>query len=116
MGYIHWINTDGTERIEEAKFEPDWDEMRDFVGGYIEHVNVLYKGKQTAMYVHEEGRIIDLPINPVATDIYMANTRAREAAGKGAFKWPEGVKVISLDPRPDLPPSIHGPAVVMENL
>ena len=38
------------------------------VGGYIERVEIQYKGKKWCnMWINEEGRIINLPFNPKAT-------------------------------------------------
>jgi hypothetical protein len=37
------------------------------VGGLIEYVRCRYNGKKADMVVNEEGRLIGLPINPIAS-------------------------------------------------
>ena len=44
--------------------------MQGFVGGFIEYVYFLgYGGKRREMVVNEEGRLIGLPVNPIASII-----------------------------------------------
>ncbi len=78
-GRVHWIPCDVHEPVHIAKQddEPDWDVMRKYVDGYLEHVSVLYKGKSAHMYVNEEGLIHGLPTNPRATAVYFAAARQR---------------------------------------
>ena len=129
MGTIHWIATDGTVTTEEADKAPNRKWMQRFVGGNIEHVSVLYKGHfPTHMYVNETGRLDNLPINPTATEIYYAASRYRgveptdpEAVRRDTERFaaelgapPEAI--ITVDPQPDLPPAIHGPAVLLEGI
>ena len=74
---VHWITDEGAVAIQKNATLPDWDVMTKYIGGHIEHVTVLYKGKSTAMYVHEEGRLKWEDRNEVATQIYFAASRAR---------------------------------------
>lgn len=118
MGYIHYFDTEGNESIEDAREPLSLEEMQAYVGGYIELVHVLYKDKPTYMVVHDEGRILGLPINEKATDIYLeASRRNPERAKELEREWEAmGAKIIKLDPRPDLPRAIHGPAIVYEDI
>lgn len=129
MGKIHWIPTEGPERIEESDTAPSNEEMKAFVGGWTEHVNVLYEGVfPTSMFVKDDGRVLNLPVNRVATEIYwaaskargvdLANKEERDADAK-AFWESRGIdpdQVHNIDPRPDDPPFIHGPAVLLEGI
>jgi len=138
MSRVHWINVDSTVRIEENAESPTFNAMKDFLGDNAEHVTVLYEGKRASMFVHEMGRVIGLPRNRLATEIYFAASRARgidpvaEFVKKGttgmkpgditmsgsAFELPEGwpadTKITNLDPTPNEPPGIHGPAILLE--
>ncbi len=128
MGTIHWIDTDGTTREETAHSMPNWELMQKFVEGYIEIVNVYHNGAMHQMLVNDEGRMRDMPMNKVATEIYFAASRARgveptdpEQAKADADKWAKSLGadpdfVVHLDPKPDLPPGIHGPAILLENI
>ena len=125
-GYIHWLAVGKPERIEEATKEPALEAMQDFVGGFTEHVNVLYKGKQTSMFVHDEGATLGFPVNEEATKIYWAMSAARgvdladkeqrEADQKAFWARFGNVKHIDLNPTPDQPPMIHGNAIVLEGI
>lgn len=127
--YVHWIDPEKDEIIEEATMPPVWDAMVEFLGGQPESVTVLYKGRRTLMFVHEMGRVIGLERNPAATEIYFAASRARgadpmaefekrgttdmrrEDVDDGPFK---GAEIINMDPTPNEPPGIHGPAILLE--
>jgi len=41
--------------------------MQAAVGGLIEYVYIRYNRKKTIMVVNEEGRLIGLPVNPIAS-------------------------------------------------
>ena len=131
MSKIHWIPVDPTEpiRVEESTTMPSRDDMMEFVGGWLEYVNVLYEGHfPTSMIVNEEGRLRGLEPNNRATEIYWAASKARgvdlgDAAQRradwDAYARSLGVDpdaVVSLDPQPDLPPYIHGPAIVLQGI
>ena len=62
------LRTDGTE--EEFKFKgkhPRLKEMQDVVGGYIE---LVYLPQGKCMVINEEGKLLGLPVNNLATKIY----------------------------------------------
>jgi hypothetical protein len=127
-GKIHWIKGDGTKTVEESEQTPTFHKMKDFLGDHPEHVSVLYEGKLTSMFVHEFGRIVFDERNPTATDIYFALSRAQgfdpesltsEMETDAARQWADhlGVppeNVINLDPAPEKPPGIYGPAILLE--
>ena len=130
-GTVHWIRPGGTVVVETNVQSPSFDKMKEFLDGHSEHVSVLYKGKPASMFVHEFGRILGLPRNAVATEIYFAASRARgrdpiaEFERKGTTDpksedaipdgWPTlATQVINLDPTPNEPPGIHGPAILLE--
>jgi len=126
MGQVHWIPARGEGRVERADSSPSLKAMQAWCAGFVEHVTVLYKGKRASMYVHDEGRIIGLPVNKAATEIYWAASRARgvepsdqveREADKQAFS--ERFKAdftVDLDTRPNDPPFIHGNAVLLEGI
>lgn len=128
MGKVHWIGTDGGYGIEDSNAVPDTEAMRKFVGGYLEFVHVFHNGSMHYMIVNDEGRLKGLPVNKPATEIYFAASRARgveptdpEQSKADADNWArsKGIDpkaVIHLDPRPDEPPGIHGPAILLENI
>lgn len=125
-----WIRPDGTEEHHDTPGEPSLDEMQKFVGGFIELVTVLYKGKKCHMIVNENGIAEGLPVNETATEIYYAASRARgveptddaqreadskaqlEGLAKNLGVKPEDITQIKLGP-PGAP-KIHGPAIVLE--
>ena len=128
-----WIQPDGSEFEKEVGPEgPNWQEMRQFFGDYVEHVSVLYQGKRCSMFVAESGMINQLPINDKATDIYWANMRAqgceptdpesldkfeRNAVERMAAAFGHDgaeVNVIKLGAQTG-PSRIHGPAVVCDD-
>ena len=106
--------------------------MQDFVGGHIEIVSVLYLGKKAHMIVHEEGMILQLPVNGTATEIYHAATKARgvdplnpEALKKDreAFYCQmaknlgierDNLEVVEMGHEEGIAPMIYGPAIVFE--
>lgn len=89
LGSVDWPDDPGLERI------------RDLVvpllsGGDLERVRVWHNDIYTDMFVDENFIDKSLPANPIATDIYRANTMAH------------------VKPTPDLNtlPHIHGTAVL----
>lgn len=63
---------------------PTLEKLQQAVGGWVEHVRVLDRIEvgifiYTSMYVHEEGRLNGLPVNPKATEIYHRNMKAQAA-------------------------------------
>jgi hypothetical protein len=75
------IAVDGTETdYPDIKGKPDihWAyECLGYPNRMIERVNVLYEGKPAELLVDEEGLLYRRPVNPKATDIYRAASRAR---------------------------------------
>lgn len=47
------------------------------VGGHMEHVTVLFNNRESDMFVHEEGRLLGLPRNEKATEIYLTAWKKR---------------------------------------
>lgn len=64
-------------------------------GATLEHVAVLHEGERRDMFVDDHGSIKGLPRNEAATEIYRANSMARDP---------------KLDP--ETLPAIYGPAVL----
>lgn len=54
--------------VEEVDWDYKW--IKDFVGGWIEHVTL--DGRQIGLYMNEEAKLLDppLPVNGVATALY----------------------------------------------
>jgi hypothetical protein len=127
-GRVHWINGDGTERIEETDEGPSFEAIKDFLGGWSEHVSVLYDGRPTSMFVHELGRSAFKERNPLATEIYFAASKARgvdpedkvaEIKEVEATAERLGIPVENityLDPEPQKPVGIYGPAILLEGI
>jgi hypothetical protein len=103
MGSYTVIHPDGREQIHRGwNALPSRESMQATVGGDIEYVHVLHKGKRTFMVVNEIGATdlkpgYPLPVNPKATEIYWAASRARGASVEGA-------------------PHIHGVAILFEGI
>lgn len=90
---------------------PTFNEMREIVGGWIEMVKVLpldalsvSSRHMTYMICHEEGRLLNLPRNKKATEIYHNLTRKQFPQADDPFKsakeaflasMPEGTHVIT---------------------
>ena len=101
-GRVHIIPVDGAGEVREADKCPPFEELRQIVGGHIEHVRVLFDGKLAHMFVNELGAVeagpgYPLPINPIATEIYHQLSRSQGRDWEG-------------------PPYIHGTAIVVENI
>ena len=70
-----WIKTsceviDVTPRNESKTFTLD--ELKSFVGGWIEIVNV---SPTQVLVVNEEGKLMNLPYNAIATEVYRMATQ-----------------------------------------
>lgn len=73
-GRIDWIPVDGEERQEERETAPSMDELREFVGGWVELVRILdEEGEYQQMIVNEEGHLVGLAYNGKATEHYRRN-------------------------------------------
>ena len=129
MGKVHWIEPSGEITTEEHDAPPSYEEMKEFVDGWVEIVSVLFEGHcPTQMIINEEGRIKDLPRNQVATDIYLANLRSQYpdaaddeachrlalAAAREKYRM-RGINMVEVDLYPGLP-FIAGHAIVLEGL
>jgi hypothetical protein len=73
---VDWPDEPGHELLENL-IEP-------IVGGPMEHVNVLFNDRMSDMFVHELGRLLNLPRNEEATEIYLANWRKQNPGLIGA--------------------------------
>lgn len=124
---VHWIDKNGDEIIHMEPY-PSMQEMKVYVGGWTEHVSVLYNCKPASMFVHEFGRRQWPDRNEPATQIYFAASRARgidpedpvqAKAQVNKFAEQMGVKpenVYHLEKQDGMapPPGIYGPAVLIE--
>ncbi len=61
------IRTDGTEK-EIGDHEISLQEAKDAVGGYIDIVYL--PGGEDVLVIHEEGRVLGLPVNKKATELF----------------------------------------------
>ena len=55
--------------ITESKYEPTLEEAQEFVGGYVEGITFP---NGDLLLINEEGKLINLPLNPEATAIWRA--------------------------------------------
>lgn len=70
-GTIEWLHAEnGTVKTDKAAAPPSLQDLQDYVGGYIEVVNVLVDDEPMQMVVNEEGLILDLPVNVMASKHY----------------------------------------------
>ena len=65
------INTKASEFkiIEDSKDEPSLKEAQEFVGGYVEGITFP---NGDYLIINEEGKLINLPLNPEATALWRA--------------------------------------------
>lgn len=78
---IKRINTDGTEiEFDKLPFQSTNDvlhHMGEFLFGekadLMELVNIQWEDERAQMWVHESGKIINLPMNSKATELYLAH-------------------------------------------
>lgn len=72
----YWIlKADGTKNFVPTSKKPTLKEMQAAVGGYIQPVSVDFDGRKRTMIVNEEGKIVGLPVNELATKIYQESYR-----------------------------------------
>ncbi len=70
------IKADGTESIAQMDKQPDYQFLHDTINGYIERVEIEYKGKKWCnMWVDEEGLLKQLEFNPIATKLAREHAR-----------------------------------------
>ena len=127
--YVHWIPADTSQPItvEMKGSAPAFEKLQEYVGGYVEYVTVLFKGKTASMVVNEEGAITGLPVNKRATQIYYALSRqhgyeptdpkSADQQKKDYLKsrgLSEDTKVYTLGPSGT--PMIYGDVLVLEGI
>ena len=85
MGKMKILKTDGSKYDEECADvyegqKPMRNRLMGIVGGYIEHVRVLYQNKYMYMIVNETGAVQKppLPVNKEASHIYHTNMAEHE--------------------------------------
>jgi hypothetical protein len=66
--HVAIIHTDNNMEVGDYPVNLTW--MQQQVGGYIEAISLLDDG--TVMYCNEEGKIHNLPVNVIATELYRA--------------------------------------------
>ena len=71
------IKTDGTKDALQPKNNKAFtlEELKSVVGGYIEIVQLT---EDYLMVINEEGKLLDLPINVVATRVYRASRNTED--------------------------------------
>lgn len=71
------IKTDGTKDALQPKNNKVFtlEELKSVVGGYIEIVQLT---EDYLMIINEEGKLLDLPINVVATRVYRASRNTED--------------------------------------
>ena len=79
------INTKASEFkiIEDSKDEPDLKAAQEFVGGYVEGITFP---NGDYLIINEEGKLMNLPLNPEATTLWRATfTKDKYAFGYDDF-------------------------------
>ena len=66
-GHAEFLTPTGKEVGKYRKLT--YEQMRDAVGGLIEYVHFVHKGKKRHMLVNEEGLIHGMPYNPLASKL-----------------------------------------------
>ena len=59
--------------ITESKYEPTLEEAQEFVGGYVEGITFP---NGDYLIINEEGKLMNLPLNPEATALWRATFTA----------------------------------------
>lgn len=77
MGTLHYYLADGSYDTSQADTAPQQSDLQAFVGGCVEVVWVLFRGKRAAMLVNEDGHRLGLPFNSRGTEIYHEVARQR---------------------------------------
>lgn len=82
------LEPDGTETVLAAA--PTWKAMSALLGGPVDLVKVVDRVEDgrlvyTALFVHEEGLLLDLPRNEVATALYQRNVRLQFPSAANPF-------------------------------
>lgn len=66
MGSAYILKSSG--KVESLDHRPSLSEAQKIVGGYIEIVPI--QGRMVTLVVNEEGRLLGLPLNPDATELF----------------------------------------------
>lgn len=74
------VTTDLNVRIEEFG-DPLYKTVGTAVGGYIEHVKPARLRHPYCMIVNEEGRLLDLPLNPIGSFFYGTDQHGEPIVG-----------------------------------
>ena len=61
--------------ITESKYEPTLEEAQEFVGGYVEGITFP---NGDYLIINEEGKLMNLPLNPAATALWRATFTKEE--------------------------------------
>ena len=74
MGKIITITPGGTVTEEKSDCPPTAEYIEEKIGGYLQMLfwankNIRYRGVKSQFYVHEEGLLKGLPVNPKASKI-----------------------------------------------
>jgi hypothetical protein len=74
-------------KVEEI--EKDWklEDIQEIIGGYIDG---LYLGDDFVMYVDEEGLMKNLPVNPIASLVYLTSSNVEEYLVGNAIIFKKG--------------------------
>jgi len=70
MAYLHIIHPIFPVRTIVTFSQPSLEELQKLVGGYIAVVKVFYNNKKCQMIINEEGKLLDMLPNELATKIY----------------------------------------------
>lgn len=65
--YAIQIKAEGEAGIVDYPADSSYEFLRDSVHGYIECLDFEYRGVQATLWLNEEGKLVGLPYNPVAT-------------------------------------------------
>jgi hypothetical protein len=86
------VNTKAPEFkiIEDTKDEPDLKTAQDFVGGYVEGISFP---NGDYLIVNEEGKLMNLPLNPEATTLWRS-TFTKDKYAFGYDDWVSGPAIL----------------------
>ena len=76
--------------IEDTKDEPDLKTAQDFVGGYVEGISFP---NGDYLIVNEEGKLMNLPLNPEATTLWRS-TFTKDKYAFGYDDWVSGPAIL----------------------
>lgn len=61
------ISTNG--EVEKTEMEPSLENLQKSVGGYIQVLYIEVNGEPANLYINEEGKLENLPVNQVASEL-----------------------------------------------